>query len=127
MSAPRWVESVVSEFGHAAGLDRLALNERGAAVVAFENGSRLRLEYAYESLVVAITVPVRMDVSSARRILSYTHPSARHPFRLRSGWLKKSSAAVFAARLADREVTLPSLNSVFAELWRISHDFGGVA
>ena len=38
-----------------------------------------------------------------------------------------ASIAVFAARLADREVTLPAINSVFAVLWRIGQEFGGAA
>ena len=127
MTAPKWIEAVVADFGRAAGLANLALNERGAASVAFENGTKLRFEYAFDSLAVVVTVPARMSPPVARHILSYTHPAARHPFRLRAGWLHGQSAAVFAARLADREVTLPSLNAVFAELWRIAQDFGGAA
>lgn len=127
MTAPGWIESVVSEFGRAAGLANLALNERGAAAVVFENGERLRFEYAFDSLTIAMTVPSQLDAAIARRLLSYTHPAACRAFRLRAGWLKKSSAAVFAARLPGREVTLPALNSLFAELWRIAQDFGGNA
>jgi type III secretion system chaperone SycN len=127
MTAPKWIESVVLDFGRAAGLSNLAINERGAAAVVFENGVKLRLEYAYDSLVVAVTVPAHLNSSVARRLLAYANPAMRRTFRLRAGWLQKSSSAVFAARLADREVTLPSLNAVFAELWRIAQDFGGVA
>ena len=127
MTAPKWIESVVADFGHAAGLSSLALNERGAAAIAFEKGVKLRFEYAYDSLTVAVTVPAHLDAMVARRILSYAHPAARRAFRLRAGWMQRSSSAVFAARLADREVTLPSLNAVFAELWRVAQDFGGVA
>jgi type III secretion system chaperone SycN len=127
MTAPGWIESVVEEFGRAAGLRNLALNDRGAAAVVFENGARLCLEYAFDSLSVAMTVPSRLDPAVARRLLSFTHPAARHAFRLRAGWLQKSSAAVFATRLPGREVTLPTLNSVFAELWRTAREFGGAA
>ena len=127
MTAPKWIESVVSEFGRAAGLRNLALNERGAAAVSFEDGSVLRLEYAFDSLAVVVTVPSRLDPSTARRLLTCAHPAAHHQFKLRAGWLQKTSSAVFATRLADREVTLPSLNAAFAELWRVAHEFGGVS
>ena len=125
MTAPKWIESVVVEFGRAAGLKNFALNERGAAAVAFENGMKLRFEYAFDSMAIAVTVPSRLDPAVARRLLSYTHPAARHAFKLRTGWIQKSSVAAFVARLPGREVTLPSLNAVFAALWRIAQDFGG--
>ena len=127
MTAPAWIEAVVREFGRAAGLAGLAFNERGAAAITFENGSALRLEYAFDSLVVALTVPVRLDPAAAARLLAYAHPEARYGFKLRAGYLAKGGRAVFAARLADREVTLPALNSVFSVLWRIGQEFGGVA
>jgi type III secretion system chaperone SycN len=127
MTAPKWIESVVEDFGRAAGLRNLALNDRGAAAVAFENGAKLRFEYAFDSLAVAVTVPSRLDPQSARRLLALANPAARHAFRLKAGWMQKSSSAVFAARLPGREVTLPSLNAVFATLWRVAQEFGGAA
>ena len=127
MTAPTWIESVVREFGKAAGLAGLALNTRGAAAITFENGAALRLEYAFDSLVVALTLPARLDPAAAARLLAYAHPEARYGFKLRAGYLAKTGRAVFAARLADREVTLPALNSVFAILWRIGQEFGGAA
>ena len=127
MTAPTWISAVVREFGRAAGLGDLALNERGTAVLSFENGAALRLEYAFDSLVVALTLPARLDPAAAARLLAYAHPEARYGFKLRTGYLAKTGHAVFAARLADREVTLPSLNSVFAALWRIAQEFGGAA
>ena len=64
MTAPTWIESVVREFGKAAGLAGLALNTRGAAAITFENGAALRLEYAFDSLVVALTLPALNSVFS---------------------------------------------------------------
>lgn len=127
MTAPAWIEAVVREFGKAAGLAGLAFNERGAAAITFENGAALRLEYAFDSLVVALTLPARPEPAAAARLLAYAHPEARYGFKLRAGYLAKGGRAVFAARLADREVTLPALNSVFSVLWRIGQEFGGAA
>ena len=76
---------------------------------------------------MALTLPVRFDPATAARLLAYAHPDARYGFKLRVGFLAKSGRAVFAARLADREVTLPALNSVFSVLWRIGQEFGGAA
>ena len=119
MTAPAWIEAVVRDFGKAAGLSGLSFNDRGVAAIAFENGTTLRLEYAFDSMAVALTTPVRL--------LAYAHPEAHYGFKLRTGYLEKTGRAVFAARLADREVTLPALNSVFSVLWRIGQEFGGAA
>ncbi len=127
MTAPAWIESVVRDFGEAAGLDGLALNDRGAAALSFENGYGLRLEHSFDSLAVALTVPVRLDAAAAARLLSYARPEARYGFKLRAGYLAKTGCAVLAARLSDREVTLPALNAVFSALWTIAQEFGGAA
>jgi type III secretion system chaperone SycN len=117
----------VGEFGRAAGLGSLSLGDRGVAALSFQNGLVLRFEYALDALYVAMTVPARLDASAARRLLGYAHPNARFGFRLRAGYLAKSGRVVFAVRLADRDVTLPSLNAVFALLWRVALEFGGAA
>ncbi len=127
MKAPTWIDSAVKEFGQAAGLDALDLGERGSAAISFDNGVSLRFEYLQESLVVSVTIPARMDQGSAARLLAYSHPEARLGFRLRTGYIAKLARAVFAVRLADRDVTVPALNSVFSALWRIALEFGGAS
>ena len=57
--APVWLDDIVREFGRSAGLSDFALNDRGAAAISFETGAQLRFEYAFESLVVALSVPYR--------------------------------------------------------------------
>ena len=76
MTAPVWMNAVIGDFGRAAGLNGLALNERGAAALKFADGTALRLEYADGTLVVAMTVPS----ADVRRLLSLSHPNARYPF-----------------------------------------------
>ncbi len=127
MSAPSWIDSAVREFGQTAGLKTLALGDRGSAAVSFDNGVALRFEYVQESLVVSVTIPARLDPGAASRLLAYAHPEARVGFRLRTGYLAKSGRAVFAVRLADRDVTVPVINSVFSALWRIALEFGGAS
>lgn len=127
MTAPTWIDSTVREFGRSAGLGSLTLGEKGTAALAFQNGLVLRFEYAFDSLYVAMTVPVRLDAPAAGRLLGYSHPEARFGFRLRTGYLAKSGRAVFAVKLAGRDVTLPSINAVFAMLWRVALEFGGVS
>ena len=127
MTVPTWIDSAVSAFGQSAGLDSLSLGDRGVAALSFQNGLALRFEYAFDALYVAMTVPARIDASSAGRLLGYAHPQARLGFRLRAGYLARAGRAVFAVRLADRDVTLPSLNAVFALLWRVALEFGGAA
>ena len=127
MTAPAWIDSAVGEFGRSAGLGSLSLGDRGVAALSFQNGLALRFEYAFDSLYVAMTVPMRLDASAAGRILGYAHPEARFGFRMRTGYLAKSGRAIFAVRLADRDVTLPSVNAAFALLWRVALEFGGAS
>lgn len=127
MTAPTWIEGAVRDFGRGAGLADFSLGERGVAAVRFENGRTLRFEFTGEELVVAVTAATVCDESAARRILSCAHPDARFGARIRAGYLAKSGCAVFAARLAAGDVTLPVLNTVFDALWRAASEAGGAA
>ena len=127
MKAPVWIESAVREFGQAAGLNALDLGENGVAAVSFDNSVSLGFEYAHEALVVSVTIQAHLDPGSAARLLAYAHPEARAGFRLRTGYLARAGRAVFAVSLADRDVTVPALNSVFSALWRIAIEFGGAS
>ena len=121
MTAPVWMNAVIGEFGHAAGLDGLVLNERGAAALKFEDGLALRLEYTGDALVVGMTVPS----ADGRRLLSISHPNARYPFRIRTGVLPKTHEAIMAIRLEERGVTLPHVSGAFELLWRLAREIGG--
>lgn len=121
MTAPVWMNAVIGDFGRAAGVDGLALNERGAAALAFENGASLRLEYTGEELVVSMTTPA----ADIKRLMALSHPRARYGFTLRAGLLAKSGCAVMAVRIAERDVTLPHLNGAFGTLWRLAGEMGG--
>ena len=122
MTAPVWMNAVIGDFGRAAGLGGLALNERGATALRFENGSSLRLEYTGEELAVAMTVPS----ADVRRLLSLSHPRARHAFRVRTGVIPKTGEAVMAVRFAERDVTLPRVSAAFELLWKLAGETGGV-
>ena len=124
--APVWLDDIVREFGRSAGLSDFALNDRGAAAISFETGAQLRFEYAFESLVVALSVPYpASDPAAARRLLAAAHPGARPGFKLRAGLLEKSGRAILAARFPERETTLPAVNAAFSALWRIAEDLAG--
>ena len=124
--APAWLDDIVREFGRSAGLSDFALNDRGAAAISFETGAQLRFEYAFESLVVALSFPYpASDPAAARRLLAAAHPGARPGFKLRAGLLEKSGRAILAARFPEREITLPAVNAAFSALWRIAEDLAG--
>ena len=123
MSAPKWLNAVLQEFGEGIDLHAFGLNDQNAASLRFETGVSLRFEYAFESLVIAVTIPAAQEPELMRRLLSYAQPELRPSFKLRVAYLAKASSVLFAARLAEREVTLPALNTVFTELWRIAEDF----
>lgn len=123
MTSPVWMNAVIGEFGRAAGLSGLALNERGAAALRFETGVSLRLEYTGRELVMAMTA----HAADLRRLLSQASPKARHGLRVRAGVMPRTKEAVVAVRIAERDVTLPRLNAVFGVLWRIAGEIGGAA
>ena len=124
--APVWLDDIVREFGRSAGLSNFSLNDRGAAAATFETGAQLRFEYAFESLVVALSFPYpASDPAAARRLLAAAHPGARAPFKLRAGLLERSGRALLAARFPERETTLPAVNAAFSALWRLSEDLAG--
>ena len=123
MTAPVWMNAVIGDFGRAAGIGRLALNERGTASLRFENGASLRFEYTGSELVVAVTVPS----ADVKRLLSLSHPKARYGLRVRAGVLPKTHEAVMAVRFAERDVTLPHVSAAFELLWRLAGDMGGAA
>ena len=123
MTTPVWMAAVISDFGRAAGLSGLKLNDRGAAVLRFETGATLRLEYTGAELVMAVTAPT----SDGKRLLSQSHPKARHGFKVRTGVLQRSGDAILAIRLAERDVTLPRLNAAFGVLWRLAGEIGGAS
>ena len=119
-SAPSWLNAILRQFGEAIGLKDFALNDRGAAVLRFETGVALRFEYAFESLVVALQVPTPPEPAALRRFLSVAQPERRPGFKLRVAYLANQECVMLAARLAEREVTLPVLNTIFGELWQLS-------
>ena len=123
MNVPKWLNQVLQQFGEGIDIHNFGLNDQGAASLLFETGSSLRFEYAFESLVIAMTIPAPQDPELMKRLLSYAQPELRPQFKLRTGYLTKSSSALLAARLTEREVTLPAINSVFTELWRLEEDF----
>ena len=121
MTSPVWMNAVISDFGRAAGLSGLALNDRGAAALRFETGASFRLEYTGRELVMAMTVPS----ADLKRLLAQSHPLARHGLRVRAGVVPKTREAVLAVRIAERDVTLPRLNATFGALWRLAGGIGG--
>ena len=66
MMVPAWLDTMVKEFGRSAGVQNFALGERGAAALSFETGAELRLEYAGEELVMAVTVPAYFDAGRTK-------------------------------------------------------------
>ena len=102
MTAPKWLNAILQEFGAGIELRSFGLNDQNAAQLRFETGSTLRFEYAFESLVIAMTVPAAQNAELMKRLLIYTQPERRPSFKLRVGSLAKAGSVVFVARLAER-------------------------
>ena len=124
MSAvPHWLEVMLQRFGEGLGLQDLAFQGTGVVSLRFETGVRLRFEYAFESLAVMMTVPTRGEPEALKRLLDYAHPARQRGLTLRTGYLAEKGEALMMMRLPAAEVTLPALNGVFQELWRLAEDF----
>ena len=117
---PDWIASTLDEFGRGLGLKALALNDVDAVSLRFENGWRLRFEYADESLNVMITMDFGRDESEVTRVLLAASPDAERPYPLRAGYLADSGEAVLAIRLPEREVSLVTLDAAFQTLWSVA-------
>lgn len=126
MTAPGWLNSVLQEFGKSIGLTTLGFNDRNSAVLHFETGVSLRFEYAFETMVIAMMVPAPEDPEVLQHLLLYAQPERRPAsFTVRVSYIAKSSCAMIAARIPEREVSLPVINMVFTELWHLAEDFRG--
>lgn len=115
--APDWITSTLDEFGRGRGLKALSLNEFDSASLRFENGWRLRFEYAGNALYVMITVEAERDEALMARILMAASPEVARPHPLRAGYLADSGEALFAICLSEREVNLVTIETAFQELW----------
>lgn len=126
MTAPVWINAIVGDFGHAAGLSDFALNDRGSAALDFETGRSLRLEYTGTELVIAMTLAMHSP-SDLARLLSLPNPHAKYGFKIRTGLLAKSGRLVMAIRIAERDTTLANLSGAFQTLWHLANEIGGAA
>ena len=115
--APDWIASALDEFGRGLGLKTLALNDVDAVSLRFENGWRLRFEYADEALNVMITMEYGRDESDVTRVLMAANPDMERPYPLRAGYLADGGEAVLSIRLPEREVSLVTLDAAFQTLW----------
>ncbi|MCQ2396214.1 MAG: hypothetical protein MJ106_00765 [Lentisphaeria bacterium] len=124
MTVPRWLESILSEYGRQLGLKNFGVAEKGAAVLRFENGSALRFEYAMESLVMALEIPVQQPSPVVfKRLLAYARPERRKEFTVRSAYMEKKDCALFAIRVSEHDITLPLIVSASTELMQLAEDF----
>lgn len=114
---PDWLNDIVQAFGRQMGLKDFRLRENGAAGVAFENGLALRFEYAQESLMMSIGLPLPPSEAAVKNLLVLAHPSAQPAVRLRTGYLKRTGEAFLAVRRPEREATVTVLESDFRLLW----------
>lgn len=123
---PPHVIGALADFGRSAGLDTLALGQRDSAAIRFDSGAVLRFEYYHDFLTVAMTVPCDDSAFTMRRMLAYSFPPPHSGGPVvRSGYISKSGTAIFAVRIPDSEVVLPTISAAFAALWEIVNEFGG--
>ena len=118
--APEWITSSLDEFGRGLGLRTLTLDAQDAASLRFENGWRLRFEYAEPLLTVMITMEMEQNEALMARVLSAANPEVERPYALRAGYLARTREAVLAVCLEEREVDLVALEAAFQELWAVA-------
>ena len=114
---PDWLDDTVQAFGRQMGLAAFRFADNGAAGLRFENGLTLRFEYAYEALMVSLGFPVEPDAAALEHLLQLAHPAAAGVPRVRASYLATTGEALLTVRLAEREVTVTTLEAVFRRLW----------
>lgn len=113
-----WVNDTVRGFGRQLGLETLALNDRGAAGINFENGLSLRFEHVAGAMMVIVKLGVNSG-EAVRRALAEAHPAAsdgRGP-EIRAACTPGTDEAFLAIRIAERELGVSTLESAFRRLW----------
>ena len=123
MTVPKWLDAVLREFGEGVDVRDFGFNAQGAASMLFETGVSLHFEYALESLLISIQIPVARDGETIRRLLLYTQPERQPSFKLRVAYLEKSGNAVMVAQISERDASLATVNAIFTELWLMAEDF----
>ena len=123
MNAPKWLNAVLHEFGEGINLKNFGFNNANAAAIRFETGVSLRFEYAFESLVMTMQIPIIQDSETMKSLLKYAQPERRPSFRLRVAYLEKSESALMVAIIPERNANLTTVTSVFNELWLLAEDF----
>lgn len=123
MNAPHWLNSIITDFGAGIGVRTLLLNGKDAAAIKFEDGKSLHFEYIFESLAMTMHIPVYGSSETLKRLLSYSAPERKTIAKVRTAYLKDLSKALITITIPERQVTVPLMNTVFTELWRLSEDF----
>ena len=122
-SVPQWLDEIVRTFASGFGLEKFALNEDGVASLAFENGVTFRLEWAFDSLTLAMCAEPPRNPADVRVLLSSADPLRRGAFQVRAGTLGNPPRAVMAVRLEAAEITLGNLEGAMTELWRTVENY----
>ncbi len=124
MSAvPSWLNEVVRQFAEGFGLKQFALNANGAAALHIENGTVLRLEYAFDFLTLTLSAEPPTTPEALKTLLATADPLRRGTFPIRVGVLEHPDRALFAVRLELAEVTLGNLEGALLELWRATEHY----
>jgi len=126
---PGWLDNTVRAFGRQLGLNSFAMNERGAAGVRFENGLSLVLEYAAESLLVSVRVPLAPSGDNMKRLLSDSHYAMRTglPMHVRTAYLARTGEAMYVARIGERLVNVSAIEGAFRAMWEMAIRLGRAA
>ena len=126
MNVPNWLNDTVRGFGRQLGLETLALNDRGAAGVRFDNGAALRLELAGGALTVFVTVGGQPSGEALRALLAEAHPAASGGRRraVRTACSPRTGEALLAVRIDERDVSVTSLADAFHDLWERAERIG---
>jgi type III secretion system chaperone SycN len=116
-----WVDDAIAEFGRSLGLPGLQLGDQAPINLVFEKSGTLFIERQESDLVlyVARQVPPHED-RWAEAALALCHPRQRWPLPVRAG-LRGDDTLVLITRIAEREVSVPTLQSAVELLFRL-HD-----
>ena len=116
MTVATWIGQTIEAFGQSMGFEELALDERGALHLAFENLGVLGLEVLGDNVLVHLTRPTPYaDADVYRRALQLCHDNETDLDWVQAAVLQNDTLT-FALRTPARDFELSRLEHAIAAL-----------
>ena len=116
-----WIDDALADYGRSIGLEPLTFNERGVLCLVFELSGTLFVERLDQGVLVYLCRELQRPNSAIyARSLDLCHWQRNHPYPVNAA-LRQDRLLVFAVRLSEEQVSVPTLEQVIQLLGQL-HD-----